>query len=208
MECGNSLHILKRQLETKWPTEPLVTLKGLQQPTTKHHRSMCLQNEFCASQPLRCSSHPATVHEIGHCFFEKWPDIELIPSNVAREPATCPHLANAAGCPFCLSTVHTKNVKKAKQTLGMEPRARGSPQFENHKVFLLKNKSLRCSSHPSTLLRAETLLFFKRLANLILSKQLRSGACHLSPPGNAAGCPSSNFNNVGRRTGLLHLRAP
>ena len=35
-----------------------------------------------------------------------------------------------------------------------------------------KPQSLRCSSHPATLLQAETLLFFKRLANLTNSPRI------------------------------------
>ena len=41
-------HFLKPRLETKWPPRTSgEVFKGTHPPTTKHLRSMCLQNEFC-----------------------------------------------------------------------------------------------------------------------------------------------------------------
>ena len=59
------------------------------------------------------------------------------------------------------------------------PEARGSADQFQTLPREQDAQSLRCSSHPSTLLHTETVLF-QEAGNLNFSKQLRSGACHLS----------------------------
>ena len=88
-------------------------------------------------------------------------------------PPVCQNYKAQAGCRFgetcCVSQdvepPTTKSIlRKGRESSRFNLRLRYTPGAIRS-IKILETQSLRCSSHPATLLRAETLLSFKRLGN-------------------------------------------